>query len=65
MNHNDKYPCNCKDMGFVIDNVDLIDNFDKYWIIKWKELDKTAKGINIENLAVRIYYCPFCGRKLI
>ena len=60
-----EYPCNCDDMIFVINNLDLISKVDIHWVIKWKELDKTTNGINIENLAVKFSYCPFCGNKII
>jgi len=64
MTEND-YPCNCDDMVFVINNLDLIEKMDNHWLIKWKELDRTAKGINIENLAIKFLYCPFCGNKIV
>jgi len=51
-------------MKYIIENTELITSFKDHWVIVWKELDRTNKGVNIENLAVKINNCPFCGKEL-
>jgi hypothetical protein len=59
-----KYPCDCEDMRFIIDNYDKFQYQEGHWLDVWKNLDKTEKGTNIETFGVKFYYCEFCGKKI-
>lgn len=59
-----KYPCDCADMKWMIDNNKVFSQEDGEWILGWIELDKTKSGMNIERLGVRFNYCLFCGKRI-
>jgi len=58
------YPCNCDDMKWMVDNNKLVKKEGDHWVLTWIELDKTEKGINIENLGVKFHFCPFCSKDI-
>jgi hypothetical protein len=64
MNKPNKYPCDCPDMRWMIDNNKVFKEEDGKWILTWIELDKTKKGTNIERFGVKISYCLFCGKEI-
>jgi len=60
-----EYPCNCKEMIWMMDNNQVFKKEESRWLLTWKELDKDKnKGVNIEQFGVVIYYCMFCGKKI-
>jgi hypothetical protein len=59
-----KYPCDCADMKWMINNNKVFKKEDGQWILSWIELDKTGAGIYIEKFGVRFDHCMFCGRKI-
>jgi hypothetical protein len=59
------YPCNCKDMKWMMDHNKVFKKSENRWLLTWIELDKEdKKGINIEQLGVVINHCIFCGNKI-
>jgi len=59
------YPCNCKEMIWMVDNNQVFKKEKSRWMLTWKELDKDKnRGINIEQFGVVIHYCMFCGKKI-
>lgn len=58
------YPCSCKSMRWMVDHNKVFKKQGDGWFLTWIELDRNGKGINIENFAVKIDYCLFCGRKI-
>lgn len=59
-----KYPCNCADMQWLVDNNDVFINRENHWMMKWTEFDRVGIKNNIQVFAIRIYYCVFCGKKI-
>ena len=60
-----KYPCQCADMKWMVDNNKVFINDDGLWLLSWLELDKVPNGtINIEHFGVKFEYCLFCGKKI-
>jgi len=58
------YPCDCKDMKWMVDTNDVFKYEDGMWLLAWIELDKTGKGTNIEKFGVKFNHCIFCGKKI-
>lgn len=59
------YPCDCKDMRWMVDHNKVFVEENGTWVLAWIELDKTEKGdTNIERFGIRIRYCNFCGKKI-
>ncbi len=59
-----KYPCKCSGMQWMIDNNKVFKNEEDKWMLTWIELDRSKKGVNIENFGIQIRYCVFCGKKI-
>lgn len=57
------YPCDCKEMEWMMDNNEVFKNENK-WMLTWIELDRDGKNTNIEEFGVRIHHCLFCGKKI-
>ena len=56
------YPCSCENMKWLVDNYKLTMYDDGRWLIKWSEFDRNGIKTNIQTFAIRINYCPFCGK---
>lgn len=59
------YPCACDDMKWLVDNNDVFVHIDGHWLVKWTEFDRVGIKSNIQVLSIRMYYCVFCGKKLL
>ena len=60
------FPCDCKEMVWMIRNNDVFRDQKSRWMLTWRELDKgDKKGVNIEQFGVVMHYCMFCGKKII
>lgn len=58
-----RYPCNCKDMRWMIDHNKVFKNEDGIWVLSWMELNKNKDGtINTPQYGVKFNYCMFCGK---
>jgi len=62
--NNTRYPCDCKDMRWMVDNNEVFKTHNDFWILQWIELDKDNGKTNIERLGVKFKYCLFCGKKI-
>jgi len=61
-----KYPCDCNDMIWMIHHEKVFKFEDGFWALSWMELDRTEKGeVNIGHFGVKIKHCPFCGKELL
>lgn len=58
------YPCNCKEMVWMMNNNKVFSKQDDRWLLTWKELDKDKTMINVEQFGVTVYYCMFCGNRI-
>jgi hypothetical protein len=67
MNEKNKYPCDCDEMRFMIDNHELFmyDNHNE-WFLTWivKEFDEEKGVTNLPKLGVKFDYCMFCGKEI-
>ena len=59
-----EYPCNCKNMRWMVDHNRVFKKENGSWMLTWIELDRNGKNTNIENFGVKIKYCIFCGKKI-
>ncbi len=60
----DRYPCGCEGMRWMMDNNKVFEKENGRWVLAWIELDKHDKGTNIERFGVRFDNCLFCGKKI-
>jgi hypothetical protein len=58
------YPCDCRDMKWIVDHHNRYSLIGDHWIETWKEIDRNKKETVIQNLGIKINYCPFCGKKV-
>ena len=59
------YPCNCKEMIWMMEHNQVFKKQDNRLMLTWTELDREKnKGINIEQFGVVIHYCMFCGKEI-
>lgn len=61
---NKKYPCQCEEMKWMVDNNKVFKKENGSWMLTWMELDRDGKTVNIENFGVRFKNCLFCGKKI-
>ncbi len=58
------YPCDCEDMKWMVDNNKVFQKENNKWLLVWKEIDRDAATTTINNYAVTINYCVFCGKRI-
>jgi len=59
-----EYPCNCKDMVWMMDNNKVFVKQNGNWMLTWMEMDKSLGIVNVEKFGVVIHNCMFCGKKI-
>lgn len=58
--------CDCNDSEWILSTYDVIRNVSGKWMIVWTVIDKTEDNRYYkQDYAVKIDYCPFCGKKII
>lgn len=58
--------CDCRDwLSIEQSNPEIFKLYDSYgWVLSWVELTKEPGYTKINQYAVKISFCPFCGKNL-